>query len=180
MIRRLTVPNPRVIRALLLGLLSAGVLGGCVTPSVTKATETTKPDTASAGDPAFAEYRKKADTICKETRQRMAPNLAAFETHESVAGRARRKTVKVATPVNVGKYVSEQIGQLERQQLEISKLPAPTSDAGKQVQALWAQANTVIAAVKADPQGIYKDPFKPMATSLKDLGFNDCLQSTRP
>ncbi len=171
----------RPVRYGVIVAITGFALTGCVTPSTTKAAKSAPEDTAvSSTDPELQAYIKKADPICETTRKKMAPNLAAFELHESVSGRAKRKTVKVATPKNVTKYVTQQLGQLEQQQTAIRALKLPSGDSAKQLTDLWAQTDTVLTAVKADPLSVYKDPFKPIATSLKALGFKECLQAKRP
>jgi hypothetical protein len=160
---------------------TAILLSGCVTPSTTKdAKEAPKDTSVSTGDPELQKYIKLADPICETTRKKMAPNLAAFELHESVSGRARRKTVKVATPETVTKYVKEQLVQLETQQVSLRKLDLPKGESAQQLTDLWTKTDSVLAAVKKDPLSVYKDPFKPVAVALKELGFKECLQANRP
>ncbi len=168
------------------GLAAAALLAvvatGCVTPSTSQAESTpdTKPE-LTADQAAIAPYVKEADAICETARTTMAANLAAFEVHKSVSGSARRKTVRLAKPNEVAAYVKGQLIHLETQQTAIRKLTLPEGASGKQLDALWTEAESIMKTVKEDPEATaYNDPFRPVAQSLEKLGFNQCFQGSRP
>jgi hypothetical protein len=158
-------------------VLMAG-LAGCATGS--SSAEQSEED-LTPQQLAIRPYVNETDKICATARTEMAKVLGEFETHESVSGGARRKTVKVAKPEAVTTYVKSQISFLETQQVDIRKVKLPTGAPGKELETLWTKADEIIVKVKKNPQAaIYEDPFQPVAKSLKKLGFSQCFQPKRP
>jgi hypothetical protein len=159
-------------------IAAALVLGGCVTGS-SSSDESTSDLTPE--QQAIAPYVNQVDKICERERTAMAKFIPDFETHDSVSGGARRKSVKVAKPEDVETYVKSQMGHLETQQIDIRKVKLPTGDPGKQLEAIWKKADAVIVKVKKDPRAaVYEDPFQPVAKELKKLRFSQCFQPQRP
>ena len=155
---------------------------GCVTPSTPQATKTvdTKP-VLTADQAAIAPYVKEADAICETARTKMAANLAAFEVHKSVTGSAKRKTVKLAKPSEVASYINGQFVHLEEQQKAIRTLDLPAGDGGTKIDGLFTEAEKIMTTVEQDPEAAaYNDPFHDVAKSMKQLGFKQCFQGSRP
>jgi hypothetical protein len=179
MLRRSNRPFPATITSAVALIAAALVLGGCVTGSSSSNDQSSSDLTPE--QLAIAPYVNEVDKICERERTAMAKFIGDFETHDSVSGGARRKSVKVAKPEDVETYVKSQMGHLETQQTDIRKVKLPTGEPGKQLEALWKKADAVIVKVKKDPQAaVYEDPFQPVAKELKKLRFSQCFQPQRP
>ncbi len=166
-----------VRKATLSVLAGALVLAGCATDDSAPIAEAD----LTAEQRAIAPYVIQAEKICARERAIMAKTLSDFETHESVSGSGRRKTVKVAKPEDVAKYAKAYMGRLETQQTDLRKIKLPDGAPGVQIDGLWTKAETIILTVKKDPQkAAYDDPFYAVAKELRTLGFSQCFQPQRP
>jgi hypothetical protein len=167
-------------------------LAGCATGS---SSDETADEDLTPEQLAIRPYVNEVDEICKTERLKMAKLLDKYESHESVSGGTRRKSVRVAKPEDVEGYVGAlvpkqaapsvsadpKLNLLEIQQTKIRKVELPSGAPGKQLDALWTKAESIIVTVKKDPaQAIYDDPFQSVAKSLKSLGFSQCFQPKRP